>query len=168
MRIPPMRVVATFCTLALFVSPATAQEQEPLTEAKGADIGRLAQLTGSRQLGLQLADVIIHEITNQMKILRPDIPPRATEIVREEVMKLLEERIGALMERMVPIYHQHFSHEEIKGLLQFYETALGRKLIQSMPAIMQQSMTEGQTWGQSLAPVLTERLRLRLTAEGIK
>jgi hypothetical protein len=32
-------------------------------------------------------------------------------------------------------------------LLQFYETAFGRKLIQSMPAVTQQSVAEGQTWG---------------------
>ena len=51
---------------------------------------------------------------------------------------------------MVPVYHNNFTHEEIKGLLQFYATPLGKKVIQTLPAVVQQSMAAGQNWSESM------------------
>src|SRR5215216_3723746 len=49
-----------------------AMRQEPLTEAKRADIMRLVQTTGSGQIGLQFVDVIVQAVTENMKAMRPD------------------------------------------------------------------------------------------------
>jgi hypothetical protein len=166
MKMLLMRVLAAFWVIAFSASSASAQE--PLTEAKRADIMRLVQMTGSGQIGLQMSDAMVQAITDNMKTMRQDIPPRLVEIVREEVMKLIAERIGGLVALIVPVYHQNFTHEDIKGMLQFYGTPLGRKAIQAMPAIMKQSMAAGQAWGESLGPVIQERLRARFAAEGIK
>jgi hypothetical protein len=53
-------------------------------------------------------------------------------------------------------------------MLQFYSTPLGKKLIEKMPAVMQQSMVVGKAWGDSITEVLEQRIRKRLEAEGIK
>jgi hypothetical protein len=161
-----MRVLTPCCVVMLFVSTATAEES--LTEAKRADIMRLLQVTGSGQVGLQFGDLMVQGITESLKTVRQDFPPRLTEIIREEVMKLLQQRLGGMLEMLVPVYHQNLTHEEVKGLLQFYGTPLGKKLIQTLPVIMKQSTVVGQTWGQSLGPLIEERLRARFAAEGFK
>jgi len=161
-----VRILTAVGVVALCVSSAAAQE--PLTEAKRADILQLMQMTGSGQLGLQFGDAMVTAFTENMKKVRPDIPPRMIEIVRDEVSKLLQQQIGVLIEQVVPIYHQQFTHEEIKGLLQFYGTPVGRKVIQAMPTILQQSMAAGQAWGRSLAPTIEARLRTRFAEEGLK
>lgn len=161
-----LRVLAALGLVALCVSGATAQE--PLTEAKRADILQLMQVTGSAQLAVQFTDAIVKALTDNIKAVRPDIPPRAMDIVREEVTKLLQEQVGVLAEKVVPIYHQQFTHDEIKGMLEFYGTPLGRKMIHAMPTVLQQAMAEGQVWGKSLAPTIDDRLRIRFAAEGIK
>jgi hypothetical protein len=69
---------------------------------------------------------------------------------------------------MVGLYHKYFSHEEIRGLLAFYETPLGRKAGTLAPTISQEGMREGQRWGEALGPKLAERIRARLSREGIE
>jgi hypothetical protein len=65
-------------------------------------------------------------------------------------------------ERLVPIYDQYLTHEDIKGLVAFYESPLGAKLLSVMPQMSQESMLAGQTWGREFA----ETVRQRLTAQG--
>ena len=47
------------------------------------------------------------------------------------------------------------------GLLAFYRTPLGQKMIAKMPALMQDSMTVGVQWGQSKAAEIVERLKAK-------
>ena len=68
---------------------------------------------------------------------------------------------------MVPIYHRNFTHDEIKGLLSFYGTPLGVKILSTMPTMMQEGMAAGQKWAQQLSPILEERIRVRLREKGI-
>jgi len=71
------------------------------------------------------------------------------------------------MALITPIYHRHFTHDEIKGLIAFYQTDLGSKTIRVMPALLQESMSAGQQWGQTLAPEIRRRVLERLKAEGV-
>lgn len=53
-----------------------------------------------------------------------------------------------LTNRMVPIYQRHFTSEDIDGLLKFYRSPLGQKVITQMPATMAEGMQVGQQWGR--------------------
>ncbi len=63
-----------------------------------------------------------------------------------------------LVELIVPIYAKHFTHDEIKQLLAFYQTPLGQKMIANQPAIMQESMEAGQEWGGQLGRQVAKEL----------
>jgi hypothetical protein len=67
----------------------------------------------------------------------------------------------------VEIYHRHLDDKEIRGLIAFYETPLGKKLIEVTPAISQESVAAGMAWGQRMAPILNQRITDRLKKEGI-
>ena len=58
--------------------------------------------------------------------------------------------------------------DEIKGLLQFYGTPLGKKLVSALPPLTRESMMTGQKWAQSLGPKLDARLKTRFEQKGIK
>ncbi|HEY9130718.1 MAG TPA: DUF2059 domain-containing protein [Dyella sp.] len=53
-----------------------------------------------------------------------------------------------LIGRMVPIYQRHFTAEDVDGLLKFYRSPLGQKVINEMPSTMAEGMQIGQQWGQ--------------------
>jgi tetratricopeptide (TPR) repeat protein len=75
---------------------------------------------------------------------------------------------GGLFDLMVQIYNNHFSHKEIKGLLEFYQTELGKKAIRVMPQLMNDSMIAGQQWAQRTMPILYGNVRRRCKEEGIE
>ena len=64
-----------------------------------------------------------------------------------------------LVERMVPIYQAHFSADEVAGLLKFYRSPLGQKLIAQMPATMAEGMKVGQKWGRERGQKMIQALQ---------
>jgi len=52
-------------------------------------------------------------------------------------------------------------------LLTFYQTPLGRKTVEIMPLLSQESMQVGQAWGMGLGPIIGQRVSERLADAGI-
>ena len=65
-----------------------------------------------------------------------------------------------LTDRMVPIYQRHFSSEDIDGMLAFYRSPLGRKVIAEMPATMAEAMQAGQQWGAERGQAMVAELQM--------
>jgi hypothetical protein len=55
-----------------------------------------------------------------------------------------------LVDLGIPIYDKYFSHEEIKGLIQFYQTPLGQKMLSVLPKMTAEIVDLGQQWGADL------------------
>jgi uncharacterized protein len=49
----------------------------------------------------------------------------------------------AVTDAMVPIYAKAFSMEDIQGLIQFYESPLGQRVVKALPEVVQQSQMAG-------------------------
>jgi hypothetical protein len=54
----------------------------------------------------------------------------------------------------------------VKQLLAFYETPLGKRMIEVMPALQQASAQAGVEWAQQLVPQLQAELLARFKQEG--
>lgn len=74
----------------------------------------------------------------------------------------------AVVQRMVPVFQRHFSGEEIDGLLKFYRSPLGQKVLTEMPAAMAEATQAGQQWGQERARTMLQELQKKgsLDAQG--
>jgi len=62
---------------------------------------------------------------------------------------------------MVPIYARHFSHDEIKQLITFYESPIGMKLIASLPAMNVEAQDATSQWTRELTQKLVQELRAK-------
>jgi hypothetical protein len=60
---------------------------------------------------------------------------------------------------IIPIYDKYYSESEIKELTEFYQSALGKKVIATMPQIMQESMQAGQNWGRAIGEKVYTNLK---------
>jgi hypothetical protein len=58
---------------------------------------------------------------------------------------------NAVTDAMVTIYAKNFSLEDIQGLIQFYETPLGKRVVKTLPEVSQQSQRMGVEMEQSAA-----------------
>lgn len=164
-----MRKTILTLTLLFFFS-GSLLAADNISPGKRADIEKLMKITGALKIAKQMSDAIVNNMTRAIKASRPDVPDRMFDILTEEVNKIIEEQMvakGGYLEMTILIYDKYFTHKDIKGLLSFYQTELGKKTIKALPQIMQESMKAGQLWGQALGPLIQERVINRFKEEGI-
>ncbi|HEY0196910.1 MAG TPA: DUF2059 domain-containing protein [Rhodanobacter sp.] len=70
-----------------------------------------------------------------------------------------------LMGRMVPIYQSHFTADDVNGLLKFYRSPLGQKVITQMPITMAEGMKVGQQWGRARGEAMIRQLQQKGTLD---
>ena len=150
----------------LGASPASAQAP-PVDPAFERDILRLIEITGAQKLGEQVTTLVLQQVVQGLSQQNPNAPPRMIEIVGEVTQKLFTREFPTLLPRLVVIYSQALSHDDVRGLIAFYETPLGRRLLAAMPAITQAGAEAGQEWAQRLAPQLQQELIERFKQEGV-
>ena len=159
--------------LALLLAVQNSYASTSLSPDKKKLIDTLLEQTGQSGIavGKQFSDVFIQQMTVTLKKSKPDIDPRAFEILQEEITSLIDEEIaenGILNKMMYPIYDKHFTEDELKEMIEHNNTELGKKLIRLAPTITQEAMLAGQQFGQALGPKIQQRLVERFEEEGIK
>jgi uncharacterized protein len=116
---------------------------------KAKDIRKVMEISGAGVNGVQVMETMV----GQFKQALPDVPDEFW----KEAMK--EVSADALIDLIVPIYDKHFTHAEIKQLIAFYETPVGKKLSTTLPLITQEAMAAGQKWGEEIGQSVVEKLR---------
>ena len=134
--------------LAAWVLLAPAVTGAQVSPEKEAAIREVVRVTGGASLGAQVSASLLQ----QLKPAFPQVPAE----VWSELEKGLDP--AEMVDLVVPIYARHFSLEELNALLEFYGSPMGKKLIQEMPAITQESMAMGGEWGRRKVQELIERL----------
>lgn len=76
--------------------------------------------------------------------------------------------VDQLTKAMIPAYQHHFTADEVEGLIKFYKTTLGQKLVSQMPATMAEAAQAGQQWGRQRTSDMFSELQKqgKLDAQG--
>ncbi|MNL09376.1 hypothetical protein D3C87_1301360 [compost metagenome] len=82
-----------------------------------------------------------------------------TEFWDEFAVELNKDAIGQLINMILPIYQKHLTEADLKGLIVFYETPLGKKYAEKIPLITQESMLAGQEWGKQIGEKILNKIR---------
>jgi len=144
---------------------------DELTLEKKTAIKELLQVSGTAQMGELMGNAVAQQIVKVYKKTKPDINPRAFNIIEEEIIATFHEEIiekESFNSLFYPIYHKHLTLEELFEIIRFYKTTIGRKLISLMPILTQEGMEAGKVWGGQIAPLAIQRVEERLKKEGIK
>lgn len=67
---------------------------------------------------------------------------------REAFSKEFDAKLPKLFEKLATVYMEIYTHQDIKDLLKFYETPVGKKMSENVGLIMEQSIAIGTQWGQ--------------------
>ena len=159
------KILLIFFVLGMIYSPLKAEEMTP---EKRADIENLLKMTGAASLGKQMSGAMVTGMFESMKKSNPDMDSAKLDIISSEVTVVMDENMDAVMKEIIDIYGNHLTDAEVKGLIQFYSSDLGQKLIKVMPALAQESAGVGMRWGQSLQPLIAKRIEAKLKQQGIK
>jgi len=160
-------------TVLAFVLLASAQASycEDIPEAKKLIIDEMLELTGALEVGEMMGVAVANQVIAAMTQHDKNIDPKVVTIVQEEVGRIMHDEFianGFINEMSYTIYHKHFTIDDLQQMVAFYKTPIGKKMASLLPQVTQEGMIAGQKHGQSLGPLIQERLRARFEKEGIK
>ena len=146
-------LVATAVLALAALAPAAGRvgaEGAPAADAQKVKLVRqLISMTGSDRVGEQVMQALIAQFRQTFT----NVPAEYWNGLGSKV------QIDELLDQIVPLYTKHFSEAELKELIAFYDSPVGKKVIATLPAIAQESMLVGQTWGQKKAAEILARLK---------
>ena len=79
-----------------------------------------------------------------------DYREKLVDLFFEKLQAHTKSEIQQLLDSAVPLYDKYFSHEDIKGLIQFYQTPLGQKALSVLPKLSTEMQGEGMKMGEKL------------------
>jgi uncharacterized protein len=134
-------LILSFCVLSF---SANAQ-----STSKNEKIKQLLELTGSGKMGIQVMDQMI----SNFKSSHSGVNEQFWEDFKKEVK-------AEDFENMIfPIYDKYYTESDIDQLIVFYNSPIGKKMIATMPQVMQESMAAGQKLGKEIAEKFQAKLK---------
>ena len=154
---------AALLAAVVFGGSAIAQ---PQPSAEAVDTARqIITLKG----GENIFNTLIPGVIEQSKYMFEQQNPNLGNPLREVAAKLRNElapRQAELNSEVAKVYASRFTEKEIKDLLAFYQSPLGRKLILEEPKALDQSMTYAQDWARKLSDEVVVKMRAEMKKLG--
>ena len=113
----------------------SGQDQKPKIDiVKMADIRRLMQLTRADAIGEQVAGPLMQNLKPDLEKFPPEKRERVQKMSDTMIQKMLAYmKVEPISELAVPLYDKYFTAEEIRAMIQFYESPAGRKFTEVQP-----------------------------------
>ena len=157
------RATAVAVALVVFALPANAQSKPPAANMKAAQ--ELVQATGAGSI----FNPLIPGVVEQAKLVFLQQNPGLAADLNEVAAKLRDEyasRKAELLEYVAGLYAQRFTVDELKQLLAFYQSPLGKKLQAQQPQVVDMSMRYAQDWASDLSDKVIVRMREEMKKRG--
>ena len=122
----------------LFLSLALEVRSGEIAPEKQKAIEKMLRITGTEKLMEQMKT----QLMTSFRSSRTGVP--------EEFWTEFEKKLDMrrLLEEIIPLYDKYYTLEELRAVNDFYESTVGKKVLSTLPQIMQESMKIGQEWGR--------------------
>ena len=152
---------------------ARANRQPKIDPQKEVDIRRLLDVMGSRAAATQMMGDMEKNIR---PLLTSSLPPgdyreRLIDLFFKKFQTKLDPEV--MVDLAIPVYDKYLSDADVKGMIEFYSTPLGKKVVQVIPQLMSESGERGRQWGErigreSMIEVLQEHPELQQAIQASK
>jgi hypothetical protein len=156
-------ILIVWLTVGVFAA-GPARPQTPSPDAVAAARELLVTLGGANQIKATILVV--------MKNLKPAIVQNRVEVERDfdAMLPLIVEsfntRMNEVIDQISVVYARTFTADELREAVAFYRGPTGQKIVQKLPALLQESMAVGQRFGQAIGNELRDRMIDELRKRG--
>ena len=152
-----------FCLSVAMASPAAfAADAASIATAK-----QVLTVTGAPTMFQPL----IAGVVEQARLLYLQQNPGLGKDLNDVANKMradLQPRFSELVDEMAKMYADAFTQQELKDILNFYQTPTGKKLLDQQPKLVDASMSFAQDWANKLSEEVTAAMREELVKRGHK
>jgi len=150
----------------MIISLVQTQGVAAMDAEKRANIEVLLKGNGMLANMPQIIDLLIPQIIGDFKKINSEIPDKIWDEFTKVGIAELKRSLPELEEPVIAMYDANFSADEIKQLVVFYQSPVGRKIVVQLPQLAQQMMAMGQTWGERAGARAVERIRAAAKQKG--
>jgi uncharacterized protein len=158
--------LAPVALLACTISVAQAQAQAPAPSAAAVATARdLVETKG----GGAMFDPVIISVVEQTKAALLQTSPQLAKDLNDVAQQLRVEfapRRDQLIAEAAKLYAERFSEQELKDILAFYKSPIGRKMNSVEPQVLDQTFNYIQDWGQRTSEEVMNRFRAEMKKKG--
>jgi uncharacterized protein len=86
---------------------------------------------------------------------KSSVPADVWSELEKEMQKTSIEELTTML---TPVYQKQFTEADLKKVIEFYETPVGKKYAAAVPVIMQESMQVGQEWGMKIGQQVMQKI----------
>lgn len=167
-RLRRYRLLAVLIGLLLLGVARPVAAQSPAQNPSPAAIllaKQIVELKGARQLFTPLVRGVVEKVKDQFMqtnfMWAKDLNEVAANMEKEYAP-----RVDQLIDMSARIYASHFTEAELKQLLAFYQSPVGRKAIVEEPKALDESMASGGQWGENLSDEVLVKMRDEMKKRG--
>lgn len=95
----------------------------------------------------------------------PDLQKPIVESV-QTIAPAFEKRRSEIIDILARVYAAKFTEAELKELLVFYRSTIGKKFVAEQPAVLEESFRRTQEWSAKLAEEIVAALRAEMKKRG--
>lgn len=135
-------------------APEADQAPPPANEkvdpAKAAAIRRLMDLTQTSKLGDNVASYFAGRVRT---VMSQNLPADRLSRFMDAFSKRFSEKVpsDAITNAVIPIYSHYFTMEDIQGLITFYESPLGQRVVKLLPEVERDTQNTSLDMGNKAA-----------------
>jgi uncharacterized protein len=153
-----------FLGLSLVLSMTIAHAQQPSASAT-ATAAELVTLKGAKGI----YEPLVMGIVEKAKGMFLQTNPMLSKDLNEVAAKLradLSPRSAELLSQTARLYASRFTEQELKDMLAFYKSPLGRKLLAEEPTIADENMRSMSSWADRLSEEVVSKMRAEMRKRG--
>src|SRR5690606_13891781 len=95
----------------------------------------------------------------QMELAKEEVMGSIPEDKRADFSKDFDASLPVLYDKMAKIYMEAFTHDEVKKMLEFYESPVGKKVTEKAGELASKNMAAGQEWGMELQGIMMKYMQ---------
>jgi hypothetical protein len=143
-----------------------SQENASIDPAKEKDIRFLMELTGTRETIKESASAAADQY--RQKVVETATNSDRAQVFTDAYLADFQKKFDteAVTGQLVGIYGKHFTDDEIKSLVEFYNSPLGQKLAAEMPKISRESQRTAEMASTQAARLAWQDLRAEYSNAG--
>jgi len=150
--------------VALALSSPAAQAQQPSAAAM-LTAKELVLTTGTTALFNPLVAGVIEQAKNLFLQQNPALSKDLGEVAGK-MRSDLAPRLDELTNEVARLYAAAFTEQEIKDILAFYKSPVGKKMLVQQPGVVDQSMHFAQAWANKLSEEVIAKMRVEMKKKG--
>ncbi len=156
-------LIAGFAAVMLASAPARAQNTPTAT-----GLGYAKQILELKHVALIYKDAVPN-LVERTKITLLQNNLNYQKDLNEVALKVAKDTAGReqeIGEQFAKIYATYFTEQELKDLLAFYTSPLGKKSLEQEPAVFENAQQFMASWAQKFSEELNSKFRSEMKARG--